>query len=104
MADTKDEWHGQLAEAHPELYQFLDGVSALGDKSNKYYLIYLAVRLAERTSASHTYCEKIWWGGVQFFEWRPSTTGLFGYKEGIFRYPHSPTHRLRPYWGRSALE
>ncbi len=47
MADTKDEWHGQLAEAHPQLYQFLDGVSALGDKSNKYYLIYLAVRLAE---------------------------------------------------------
>lgn len=47
MKDTKNEWHGMLAEQHPRLYDFLSGVENLGDRSNKYYLIYIAIRLLE---------------------------------------------------------
>ena len=28
--DTKDEWHGQIAEKHPKLYLYLSGAEAVG--------------------------------------------------------------------------
>lgn len=45
--DTKEEWHGLIAEQHPMLYAYLSGAEAAGSKSSKYYLIYMAVRLLE---------------------------------------------------------
>ena len=47
MEDTKEEWHGLIAEQNPSLYEYLNGISTIGDKSNKYYLIYMAMRLIE---------------------------------------------------------
>lgn len=47
MEDTKEEWHGLIAEQNPSLYSYLSGISDIGDKSNKYYLIYMAMRLIE---------------------------------------------------------
>lgn len=47
MADIKDEWHGLIADSYPLLYQFLDGMTNVGEKSNKYYLIYMGIRLLE---------------------------------------------------------
>lgn len=46
-ADTKEEWHGLIAENHPKLYEYLAGVESVGSRSAKYYLIYMAVRLIE---------------------------------------------------------
>ena len=45
--DTKDEWIGLIADEHPVLHDFLEGITRVGDKSNKYYLVYMAVRLLE---------------------------------------------------------
>lgn len=45
--DTKEEWHGLIAEKHPRLYTYLSGAGAAGSKSSKYYLIYMAVRILE---------------------------------------------------------
>ena len=47
MEDTKEEWHRLIAEQNPSLYEYLNGISTIGDASNKYYLIYIAVRLIE---------------------------------------------------------
>ena len=47
MEDLKDAWLLLLKEKHEKLYQFLNLSSYIGDKSNKYYLIYMAVRLLE---------------------------------------------------------
>ena len=45
--DTKDEWHGLIADKYPKLYDYLAGVESAGSKSAKYYLIYMAVRMLE---------------------------------------------------------
>ena len=50
MNDTKEEWHGLIAEDHPKLYGVIEGVYAAGGrggKSDKAYLIYMAMRLLE---------------------------------------------------------
>ena len=45
--DIKDEWHGQIAEQHEELYQIIQASEATYDKSMKIYLTAMAVRLFE---------------------------------------------------------
>ena len=45
--DIKFEWHGQIAEEHPELYQIIQASEAVYDKSMKIYLTAMAVRLFE---------------------------------------------------------
>ena len=45
--DVKDEWHNQINDLHPNLYKYLDAVGAIGSRSAKYYLIYMAIRLLE---------------------------------------------------------
>ena len=45
--DVKDEWLGMIAEEKPYLYEYINGISSAGYKYNKYYLIYMAVRLLE---------------------------------------------------------
>ena len=45
--DIKYEWHGQIAEEHPELYQIIQASEAVCDKSMKIYLTGMAVRLFE---------------------------------------------------------
>lgn len=47
LKDIKDAWLLLLKEEHTDLYQFLNLSQAIGDKSNKYYLIYMAMRLLE---------------------------------------------------------
>ena len=45
--DIKDEWHGQIAEEHEELYQTIQASEFIYDKSMKIYLMAMAVRLFE---------------------------------------------------------
>ncbi|MDI9313818.1 MAG: DNA methyltransferase [Hydrotalea sp.] len=45
--DTKEEWVGLIADEQPVLHDFLNGIEKVGDKSNKYYLVYMAIRLLE---------------------------------------------------------
>ena len=45
--DYKEEWLGLIAEQHPILYRYLNGIGDIGHKSNKYYLCYMAERLLE---------------------------------------------------------
>ena len=45
--DYKEEWLGLIAEQHPVLYHYLNGIGGIGHKSNKYYLCYMAERLLE---------------------------------------------------------
>ena len=45
--DIKNEWHGQIAEEHEELYQIIQAAETLYDKSMKIYLMAMAVRLFE---------------------------------------------------------
>ena len=45
--DIKDEWHGQIAAEHEELYQVIQASEAVYDKSMKIYLTAMAVRLFE---------------------------------------------------------
>ena len=45
--DIKNEWHGQIAEEHEELYQIIQGSEFVYDKSMKIYLMAMAVRLFE---------------------------------------------------------
>ena len=47
MKDIKDSWIVLLKEKNPDLYHFLELSGKIGDKSNKYYLVYMAVRLLE---------------------------------------------------------
>ncbi len=44
---VKDEWHGEIKFKKPKLYKYLDAVGEIGNRSTKYYLIYMAVRLFE---------------------------------------------------------
>ncbi len=45
--DVKAEWIGLIADQHPILAEFLQGIGNIGDKSNKAYLCYMAIRLIE---------------------------------------------------------
>lgn len=45
--DIKDEWHGQIAAEHEELYQIIQASETVHDKSMKIYLTAMAVRLFE---------------------------------------------------------
>lgn len=45
--DIKDEWHGEIAEQHQELYQIIQASEILYDKSMKIYTMAMAVRLFE---------------------------------------------------------
>ncbi len=45
--DIKDEWVGLIADQHPVLHSYLQGIGEVGHKSNKYYLCYMAVRIIE---------------------------------------------------------
>ena len=45
--DIKNEWHGQIAAEHEELYQIIQASEAVYDKSMKIYLTAMAVRLFE---------------------------------------------------------
>jgi len=45
--DIKNEWHGQIAEEHEELYQIIQASELIYDKSMKIYLMAMAVRLFE---------------------------------------------------------
>ena len=46
-ADIKDEWHGQIAAEHEELYQIIQASETVYDKSMRIYLTAMAVRLFE---------------------------------------------------------
>ncbi|MDI9409839.1 MAG: DNA methyltransferase [Candidatus Pacebacteria bacterium] len=45
--DTKDEWIGLIADQLPVLHDYLQGIEKIGDASNKYYLVYMSIRLLE---------------------------------------------------------
>ena len=45
--DIKDEWHGQIAAEHEELYQIIQASEVVHDRSMKTYLTAMAVRLFE---------------------------------------------------------
>ena len=47
LDDVDLSWHGELAEAHPALYQTIDAAGTAHSKGMKAYLIYMAVRLLE---------------------------------------------------------
>ena len=47
LDDVDLTWHGELAEAHPALYQTIDAAGTAHSKGMKAYLIYMAVRLLE---------------------------------------------------------
>ena len=44
---VKDEWHSEIRDGLPDMYQYLEAVGKIGSRSVKYYLIYMAVRLIE---------------------------------------------------------
>ena len=46
-AHVKEEWLGLIADKNPTLYAYIQGITEIGHKSNKYYLCYMAVRLME---------------------------------------------------------
>ena len=45
--DIENQWHGQIAETHEELYQIIASAGAVYDNSMKIYLMAMAVRLFE---------------------------------------------------------
>ena len=45
--DMKNEWLGIIADTQPTLYQYITGIEKVGYAYNKYYLVYMAVRLIE---------------------------------------------------------
>ncbi len=45
--DTKDAWWGLIADEHPALYKVIDAAGEVGNKGDKAYLIYMAMRLLE---------------------------------------------------------
>ena len=47
LSDTKKEWHGELSEKNPKLYEIIHGVGVVNGKRDKAYLIYMAMRLLE---------------------------------------------------------
>ena len=47
LDDTDDEWWGELSDRHPALYSAIHAVGVVSGKSDKSYLIYMAMRLLE---------------------------------------------------------
>ncbi len=47
MEDIKDAWLLLLKNKNPDLYYFIEFSKYIGSKSNKYYLVYMAMRLIE---------------------------------------------------------
>lgn len=47
MEDTKEEWLGMIAEKHGALEQVIQAAGVAGHKTNKAYLVYMAIRLLE---------------------------------------------------------
>jgi len=47
LEDIKDSWIAMLKDTNIELYNFLELSGKIGNKSNKYYLVYMAMRLIE---------------------------------------------------------
>ena len=45
--DIKDEWVGRIADEYSSLSGYLNGIERAGDRSNKYYLVFMAMRLIE---------------------------------------------------------
>ena len=45
--DVKDEWIDIIAEKNAPLAEYLDGIERIGYRYNKYYLVYMAIRLLE---------------------------------------------------------
>ena len=45
--DVKNEWLGLIAEQQLSLYNYIRGIDGIGSSYNKYYLIYMAIRLIE---------------------------------------------------------
>ena len=45
--DVKEEWLRLIEDHQPILHNYLQSISQVGDKSNKHYLCYMAVRLLE---------------------------------------------------------
>ena len=45
--DTKQAWVDSIEEQYPTIFKFFEGVELIGHKSNKNYLLYMAVRLLE---------------------------------------------------------
>ena len=43
----KDEWLGLIAESNPKVEQLIQAAGVIGNKSNKYYLCFMAIRLIE---------------------------------------------------------
>ena len=62
-ADIKDEWHGQIAAKHEQLYQIIRASETTYDKSMRIYLTAMAVRLFEMqrilkpTSSIYLHCD-----------------------------------------------
>ena len=45
--DIKDEWIEKIENNNSKLYKYLSNIDCVGHKSNKYYLIHIAIRLME---------------------------------------------------------
>ena len=64
LQDTALVLHGEIAEANPALYLLIDAAGAIGGKSDKAYLIYMAVRLMEmhrvlkETGSIYLHCDQ----------------------------------------------
>ena len=71
MDDTKHEWHGLIADEHPELYKVIEGAGAAGGKGDKAYLIYMSMRLLELrrilkpTGSIYYHCDPVMSHGVK---------------------------------------
>lgn len=63
MSDINVGWLISLQVTHPDLYNFLNTSTLIGDKSNKYYLTYIAIRLIEmkrilkKTGSIYLHCD-----------------------------------------------
>ena len=45
--DTKEAWWGLIADEHPAIYKVIDAAGDVGNKGDKAYLVYMAMRLLE---------------------------------------------------------
>ena len=64
QADLKDEWLGLIADEHPKVHEYINGIQSTGHKSNWCYLTYMAVRLIEikrilkETGSIYLHCDQ----------------------------------------------
>lgn len=47
LEDIKEAWWGLIADEHPALYKVIDAAGGVGNRGDKAYLIYMAMRLLE---------------------------------------------------------